>query len=241
MPKSTAPLPDWELVLSAAAPLQRFLPDEVLVGGTASAIHAAHRYSRDADHVLTDRRHRFDAVLAQLEAVAGWTTARVQRPVQILGSLDGIETGIGQLIHAGALETEAVDFKGARITLPTEVELLRIKGVLILKRNATRDYLDFVTLADRVGAEKVAHALQGFDRIYQQENAESPLQQLQAQLANPLPYDLEGTELRDYKNLDTRWHHWQEVKSACAHLATIIFDRVCDMQAGEACDDKGTS
>lgn len=80
MPKNTAPLPDWELVLSSAARLQRILPDAVLVGGTASAIHAEHRFSRDADHVLTDLRHRFDGVLAELESVAGWKTARVQRP-----------------------------------------------------------------------------------------------------------------------------------------------------------------
>ncbi|ATE60096.1 hypothetical protein CCZ27_09165 [Thauera sinica] len=33
-----------------------------------------------ADHVLTDLRLRFDEVLAQLESVAGWKTARVQRP-----------------------------------------------------------------------------------------------------------------------------------------------------------------
>ncbi len=61
MPKNTAaPLPDWELVLSAAAHLQRILPDAVLVGGTASAMHAGHRFSRDADHVLTDLRVHFD-------------------------------------------------------------------------------------------------------------------------------------------------------------------------------------
>jgi hypothetical protein len=76
MPKNTAPLPDWELVLSSAARLQRILPDTVLVGETASAIHAGHRFSRDADHVLTDLRHRFDDVLAQLESVAGWKTGR---------------------------------------------------------------------------------------------------------------------------------------------------------------------
>lgn len=32
MPKNTVPMPDWELVLSAAARLQRILPDAVLVG-----------------------------------------------------------------------------------------------------------------------------------------------------------------------------------------------------------------
>jgi len=231
MPKNTAPLPDWELVLSSAARLQIILPDAVLVGGTASAIHARHRFSRDADHVLTDLRHRFDEVLAELESVAGWKTARVKRPVQILGSLDGIETGVRQLIREEPLETAVVDYHGARITVPTEGEILRIKGVLILKRNATRDYLDFVALANHMGDESVGHALQSFDRLYRQESGESPLQQLQAQLANALPYDLDETELSEYKNLDPRWHDWQAVKAACSHLATVIFDRVCDMNA----------
>ena len=238
MQKNTAPLPDWELVLFSAARLQRILPDAVLVGGTASAIHAAHRFSRDADHVLADLRNRFDEVLAELESVAGWKTARVQRPVQILGSLDGIETGVRQLIRDEPLETVVVDYHGARITVPTEGEILRIKGVLILKRNATRDYLDFVALADHMGDERVAKALQSFDRLYPQDSGESPLQQLQVQLANALPYDLEETELSEYKNLDARWHKWQTVQAACSHLSTVIFDRVCDMQADRS-DDYG--
>lgn len=236
MPKNTAPLPDWELVLSSAARLQRILPDAVLVGGTASAIYAEHRFSRDADHVLTDLHHRFDDVLAQLESVAGWKTARVQRPVQILGSLDGIETGVRQLIRDEPLETAVVDYLGAQITVPTEGEILRIKGVLILRRNATRDYLDFLALADHMGDEGVAFALQSFDRLYQQNSGESPLQQLQVQLANALPYDLEETELGEYKNLDPRWHDWQAVKTACSHLATVIFDRVCDMDSDHSDD-----
>ena len=198
MPKNTAPLPDWERVLSSAARLQRILPD---------------------------------AVLAELESVAGWKKARVQRPVQILGSLDGIETGVRQLIRDEPLETAAVDYHGARINVPTESEILRIKGVLILKRNATRDYLDFMALADRMGDESVANALQSFDRLYQQDNGESPLQQLQVQLANALPYDLEEVELSEYKNLNPRWHDWQAVKAAGSHLSTVIFDRVCDMDA----------
>ena len=128
MSKPTAPLPDWERVLSSAARLQQILPDAVLVGGTAAALHAGHRFSRDADHVLTDLRRRFDEVLAQLESVAGWRTARVARPVQILGSLDGIETGVRQLVRDEPLETMALDHRGATLTIPTEAEILRIKG-----------------------------------------------------------------------------------------------------------------
>ena len=237
MPKNTAPLPDWESVLSSAARLQRILPEAVLVGGTASAIHAAHRFSRDADHVLPDLRHHFDQVLAKLESVAGWKTARIQRPVQILGSLDGIETGVRQLIRDEPLETEVVacnvNQTTVLITVPTEAEILRIKGVLILKRNATRDYLDFVALADQMGDKKVGNALQSLDRLYSnQGNDESPLQQLQIQLANVQPYDLEETSLAEYKNLKPRWHDWKAVKSDCAHLSTVIFDRVCDHKQG---------
>ena len=73
--------PDWEQVLSAATHLQRILPGAILVGGSAAAVYAAHRLSTDADHVLTDLRQRFDQVLAELEAVAGWKTARdIGRP-----------------------------------------------------------------------------------------------------------------------------------------------------------------
>jgi hypothetical protein len=75
MSKGTPPLPDWEAVLSAAARLQTLLFQAVLVGGTASAVHARHRLSRDADHVLVDLRAHFDEILAQLESVAGWKTA----------------------------------------------------------------------------------------------------------------------------------------------------------------------
>ena len=70
-------LPDWERLLAAERHLQRLVPDAVLVGGTAAAIHARHRVSLDADHVLENLRDRFDEVLATLEAVAGWETEEV--------------------------------------------------------------------------------------------------------------------------------------------------------------------
>lgn len=145
-------------------------------------------------------------------------------------SLDGIETGVRQLVRETPLETMSVDFHEAQITVPTESELLRIKGALILKRNATLDYLYFVALADHMGDAAVVGALQSFDRFYQQENEESPLQQLQIQLSNALPYDLEETELSEYKNLSLRWRDWNAVKTACSRLSTILFDRACDME-----------
>jgi hypothetical protein len=220
------PLPDWEQVLAAAAHLQRIVPDAVLVGGTASAVYARHRLSTDTDHVVSDLRLQFDQVLAELEAVAGWQTARVTRPVQILGSLDGIETGVRQLIRETPLEVTQIEVGGATITIPTAAEMLRIKGVLILRRNATRDYLDFVALADHLGEDQTVAALRVFDRLYPQPNGESPLQQLQIQLAQPLPYDLDEVNLVEYKNLSARWQDWQHVRTACLRCADLIFDHV---------------
>lgn len=224
MPNDT--LPEWEQVLAAATHLQRILPGAVLVGGSAVAVYATHRLSTDADHVLIDLRQRFDRTLTELEAVAGWKTARVQRPVQILGSLDGIETGVRQLIRDEPLETTQIEYQGETLTLPTEAEMLRIKGVLILRRNATRDYLDFIALADHIGVAQTIRALRPFDQLYPQPNDESALQQLQVQLANPLPYDLEELNLIEYKNLDPRWHDWRTVKAACIDCATLIFDQI---------------
>lgn len=223
-------LPEWENVLSVAARLQRILPDAVLVGGTASAVHAAHRFSRDADHVLTDLKPRFDAVLAELESVAGWKTARINRPVQILGSLDGIETGVRQLIRAAPLQTTVIEHKGERLTVPTEGEILRIKSILILKRNATRDYLDFVALAAHIGDDRVAAELASFDALYPQENGESALQQLQVQLANAMPFDLDEVApgLSEYKHLTARWHDWRTVKAECARISVALFDASCE-------------
>jgi hypothetical protein len=223
---SESNLPEWEQLLSAAAHLQEILPDATLVGGTAVAIFAQHRLSRDADHVLPDLRHRFDEVLAELESVAGWRTARVKRPVLILGSLDGIETGVRQMIREQPLETQEVEIGSVRIVVPTEEELLRIKGVLILKRNATRDYLDFVALSERIGPERTMEALASLDQLYPQTTGESALQQLQVQLANPLPYDLEDTNLREYRRLHPKWHDWNRVKEMCAAIATDLFKRL---------------
>jgi hypothetical protein len=233
MPNSTSKLPEWEQVLSSAAHLQRLLPDAVLVGGTAAAIYAGHRLSTDADHVLTDLRQRFDQVLAELESVAGWKTARIRPPVQILGSLDGIETGVRQLIRDQPLDTTQIERFGQKLTVPTLAEMLRIKAVLILKRNATRDYLDFAALFDRMGDDEAILALDSFDSLYPQPNGESALQQLQIQLALPMPYDLHGVDLAGYKQLDPKWHDWTAVQAACSACATLIFDRII------GCEDTG--
>ena len=234
-------LPEWERLLSAAARLHRILPTAVLVGGTAAAFHVRHRLSRDADHVVANLRSQFDDVLRELESVAGWRTARVRKPVLVLGSLDGIETGVRQLIRQEPLETIVVDTAGGPLPIPTHEEILRIKGVPILRRNATRDYVDFAALADGLGARRAARAFDRFDRLYPQNSGESSLQQMLVQLASPQPFDLEDESLSEYRNLARRWHAWSEVEAVCAQVARAVFDHVCGLSTSSAlssaCDE----
>lgn len=178
----------------------------MLVGGTASALYAKHRFSKDADHVLTDLSSHFDTVLSDLESVAGWKTSRIKRPVMILDSLDGIETGVRQLIRTTPLETTRLVVDGKTITVPTAAEILRIKGVLILRRNATRDYLDFAALANFMGKDRFFDAIARFDELYPQPDDESALLQLQIQLAEPLPYNHYRTiwKRQTWTNIETR-------------------------------------
>jgi hypothetical protein len=146
--------------------------------------------------------------------------------VLILGNLDGIETGVRQMIREQPLETQVVTIGDVRLVVPTEEELLRIKGVLILRRNAARDYLDFAALAERIGPARVMDALVAMDQLYPQTSGESSLQQLQVQLANPMPYDLENTDLTEYRRLDPKWHDWNRVKEICATVAVDLFKRL---------------
>ena len=218
-------LPEWEKLLSSAAHLQRILPDAVLVGGTAVATHVHHRLSYYADHVLNDLRGHFDEILEQLESVAGWQTARIRRPVLILGSLDGIETGIRQLIRKAPLETTTISLGDETITVPSAAEMLRIKAILILKRNATRDYLDFLAMANSIGDDMVLEALSQFDALYPQPNGESPFQQLQIQLSNPMPYDLDDVDLSEYKHLVPELQDWNRIRALSGKLALIMFKK----------------
>jgi hypothetical protein len=217
--------PAWDDVLAAAAHLQALVPDAVLVGGSAAAAHARHRVSFDDDHVLPDLRERFDELLDYLEAQAEWKTSRVNRPVLILGSLDGIETGIRQLIRTRPLEVEELQGPGGPIRVPTLPEMLRVKAWLVLRRNATRDYLDVVALADRLGLEAAAQTVLDLDAYYDDQLGSGGRRiatQLARQLAEPAPYDLSEVDLRTYRRLDARWREWSAVVGACSALASAM-------------------
>ena len=222
------PAPDapFDDVLAAAHRLQQIVPDAVLVGGSAAALHAGHRVSLDDDHVLVDLRDRFDQVLSTLEATQGWLTARVNQPVLILGSLDGVETGIRQLVRRKPLEVEEIDVAGHMLRVPTLAETLRVKAWLVLRRNATRDYIDVVALADRLGND-APRVVAGVDDYYADQigpGGRRVALQLAKQLADPAPYDLSEVDLRHYRRLAARWRDWNNVVAAARALAAGVLD-----------------
>lgn len=214
----TRDLPDWERLLAAERHLQSLVPGAVLVGGTAAALHAGHRKSFDGDHVLEDLRARFDEVLADLEAAAGWTTSRVRRPTVILGRLDGVMTGIRQLRRTEPLETELL----SGLTVPTLAEMARIKAWLLATRHTVRDYLDTVVLLERLGETGATEAFARFDELYAQENGASPLVEVVERLGSAAPSDRAEVDLGTYKELMEPWSRWSHLAERGRHWATVL-------------------
>ncbi len=215
---------DLGAVLRSAAELQRRVPDAVLVGGTAAALHAEHRVSSDHDHVLPDLADRYAMILEALEASEGWVTSvrASSPPLTLLGSLDGIEAGLRQLRRTRPLEVERHEVPDGSVVVPTLPEMLRVKAYLVVQRNATRDYLDTVALADRLGVDEAVRVLARIDDYYadRSNGADSVLTALVQRLSEPSPKDPRVTrQLRAYKGLDPHWHEWSSVIAVCHDLA----------------------
>lgn len=222
---------EMSAVYEAAARLQELVPDAVLVGGAAAAHHAGHRVSLDDGHVVADLRDRFEHVLRALEESKGWVTARAKRPVLILGRLDGVETGIRNLVRRRPLEVEQVTVGKRKLRVPTLKEIARIKAWLCLMRNATRDYLDFAALADRLGEREAAKVVLGMDDYYADQLGPGGLRvaaQVATQLAEPRPDDLSEVDLPSYRRLDRRWQDWGAVVDACKRVAVRVLDGLAE-------------
>ena len=220
--------PQFLALLESAAHLQRLVPGAVLVGGSAAILYANHRESRDHDHDLADLADRFEMVLEAVEQDDGWATNRVTPGKVILGNLDGIETGVRQMLRKTPLEvTEAVLPSGDRVTVPTVEETLRIKAFLIVRRNQTRDYLDLAALADHMGVAQAAEALARIDRYYADQTGEGDgvASQLVRQLSDPRPADPAVVDqLSSYRRLRKRWSDWDAVKETLGEIAASMVD-----------------
>ncbi len=84
----------WHKLIESAEKFQEILTGSVMIGGSAVAIHLKHRYSFDADHILSDLKENYEEVLDFLEGRDDWKTARINPPKLILGNFQGVETGL---------------------------------------------------------------------------------------------------------------------------------------------------
>lgn len=189
-------------VLRSAARLQELVPDAVLVGGTAAALHAGHRESYDHDHVLVDLDQRYAQVLEAVEASEG---------------------GLRNLRRIRPLETVRVEVAADQfVTVPTAAEALRVKAYLVVQRNQVRDYLDVVALSRHIGRDESCAVLREIDAFYDDRSQQegSVLTSLILSLAAPCPRDAEViAELPRYRGLDAQWHDWSDVVAVCEDLA----------------------
>ncbi len=218
-------VPDWEKLLAHAATLQTNVPGAILVGGTAAAVHARHRYSVDHDHVIKDLASQYDKAFASLESIAGWRTNRKLRGKLILGEVDGIAAGLRNQRRAAPLETVDVEVApGRKLRIPTVEEMLRVKVFLVVERNTTRDYLDVAALANHLGVRKSVAALERMNDLYSEFAGEGGdmLTTVVTKLAAPDPYDLTDVDLTEYKGITAPWDDWRAVEAQCRAVAEAI-------------------
>ncbi|MDP3971832.1 MAG: hypothetical protein Q8P61_02845 [Candidatus Nanopelagicales bacterium] len=221
----------WGELLDAAARLQELVPDLVLVGGTATALHAGHRYSRDADHVAADLQERFDRVLRMLEGVSGWSSNRRRGKVLVLGSLDGVDVGLRQLRRSRPLDSQEVTTPNGRtLVVPTAAEMLRIKGILVVARNATRDYLDAAAMCDVLGAEAAAREVAHMDDYYDADEFTGGLPVSIEEIrrfAEPIPTEADPQQVLDrMQGLAPAWRDWGNVVDKLQATAAIAAEHV---------------
>lgn len=170
------------------------------------------------ERLLSAERH-LQAIVPGAVLVGGTAaTARVQRPVTILGRLDGVMTGIRQLRRTRPLEVEVVS--GLRV--PTLAEMARIKAWLLATRHTVRDYLDTVVLLERLGEAPAREAFLPFDEIYRQESGGSPLVEVVERLTNAAPSDAPDIDLRSYKGLVAPWNDWCHLETRGRHWAGVL-------------------
>jgi hypothetical protein len=218
---------DWERLLADAAILQAKIPNAVLVGGTAAALHAGHRFSFDHDHVIEELSAHYDEAIAALETIVGWRPRRRIRGKLVLGEIDGIEAGLRNQRRAAPLETTVLELKdGRRVKIPTVEEMLRIKAFLVVQRNATRDYLDVAALSHHLGIDKSVSALERMNDLYAEFAGEAGdmLTTVLVKLTDADPYDLTDVDLKEYKGITPPWNDWPAVQEQCRSLAKALLE-----------------
>ncbi len=215
----------WESTLAAGVVAQS-LVGGIAVGGTAAAIYAGHRLSLDTDHLMMDLRGHFDEVLDKLSESEEWKTARLKRPVLILGSINNCEVGFRQSLRTLPIETVKVETQFGDLEIPTLDEMIGMKAFLLYRRNALRDFLDFAALAECTTETEVISSLMKLDERYGELQTNSLRLEVSRSLVNPEPVDLEGTDISHYRSLSSEWHGWNRTVDICKKFGFLLGEQI---------------
>lgn len=215
----------WNATLQAGV-IAQSLVGGIAVGGTASAIYAGHRLSTDTDHLLMDLRHHFDETLEKLTDSPEWKTARVKRPVLILGSIRDSDVGFRQSQRTISIDTVHVETDFGDLEIPTLDEMIGMKAYLLYQRNAVRDFLDFAAMTECTTDEEVMSSLMKLDDRYGELQTNSVRLEVSKSLTKPAPVDLDDVDLSHYKALADEWHSWARVEAICQKFGIMLGERL---------------
>lgn len=219
---SPAEQKEWNEIISAGIKAQTLIEGSIAVGGTAAALYAGHRISRDTDHLLMSLRDNFDEVLEKLGESPEWKLARTKKPVLILGSINEVEVGFRQSRRKKLIETTVIETAYGNLTVPTLDELIGMKAYLAYSRNATRDYLDFAALSGCVTEGEVLESLLKLDERYGELQTASVGLEVAKALTESEPYDLDEIDLSKYKTLAAEWRSWNKIEETCRRFGILL-------------------
>ncbi len=217
---------EWNEIIQAGIKAQELIKGSIAVGGTASALYAKHRISRDTDHLLMSLKENFDEILEKLSESSEWKLSRTKKPVLILGSINEVEVGFRQSRRTLPIETTEIKTDYGKLVVPTIDELLGMKAYLAYSRNATRDYLDFAALSECVSEDEVLSSMLKLDERYGELQTSSVGLEVAKSLTKAEPFDLEETDLSNYKALASDWQNWRKIDKICRRFGVLLGDKL---------------
>ncbi|MDR1166324.1 MAG: hypothetical protein LBO66_10770 [Deltaproteobacteria bacterium] len=167
------------------------------------------------------------AILSRFEAICGLKESWFEPPMLNADHFYNIETCIWKLSRTLPLETTAVGQDGARVDVPTDAEIMRIKSALVILRNSMRDYLDLAIFSSGIGSLKSMEALKDLDRICPIDSEGTVSMQLAMLLSSPRPFDLSVASLEACRSVAPEWRIWDRTVIALRKLAIDVFDASC--------------
>ncbi len=221
-------------VVKAGVRANRQVEGSIALGGTICALFTHHRASSDIDFVVSDLIQRFEEIREHLFELPGWKEVRIQFPVLILGSLDGIDIGYRQLRRVVPMETQLIETPDGSLIVPTIAELLRTKAFLCYHRNYTRDFVDFAELACLVEIGKAVDILSDLDEQFRWEKQPTIVVEVIKKLLSPNPHDLEDEKhgFEHLRFLEPKLKTWFEVAVKCQEIGRDLSKKI--LITGEA-------